>query len=83
MPVAVLIFAILYIAVAVADELPPTNSRPLSEVITMVERHGISVITEVEFEDGAWKLEARDPAGKELKLRINPITGEIIDKRPW
>ena len=60
-----------------SDELPPPNSKPLSEIIKVVEDKGWKTITEVEFDDGYWEIEAHQADGKEIKLKVNPITGEI------
>ena len=60
-----------------SDELPPVNAKPLSEIVKAVEEKGFKIITEIEFEDGVWKIEAHQTDGKEIKLKVNPITGEI------
>jgi hypothetical protein len=60
-----------------SDELPPANAMRLSEIIKAIEDKGMKTITEVEFEDGAWTVEVHQVDGKELKLKVNPVTGEI------
>jgi hypothetical protein len=60
-----------------SDELPPSNAKPLSEIIKMVEDKGFKTITEVDFDDGVWSIEAHQTDGKEVKLKADPITGEI------
>jgi hypothetical protein len=60
-----------------SDELPPANAKPLSEIIKMVEDKGFKTITEVDFDDGVWKVEARQADGKETTLRVDPLTGDI------
>jgi len=34
-------------------------------------------VTEVEFEHGVWEIEIHR-AGKEVKLHLNPVTGETV-----
>lgn len=34
-------------------------------------------ITEIEFEDNAWEVEAYGTEGEEIELEIDPMTGEI------
>lgn len=59
------------------DELPPANAKPLSEIIKVVEDKGYKVITEVEFDDGVWKIEAHQPGGKEIHVKVDPVSGAI------
>jgi hypothetical protein len=60
-----------------SDELPPANSKSLSEIIKAVEDKGFTTIMEVDFDDGVWTIEAHQADGKEVRLKANPITGEI------
>lgn len=60
-----------------SDELPPANAKALSEIIKAVEEKGFKTITEVEFDDGVWNIEAHQADGKEVKLKADPTTGEI------
>lgn len=41
---------------------------------------GYSNVHDVEFQDGLWKAEADDPAGKDVELRLDPADGRIIGK---
>jgi uncharacterized membrane protein YkoI len=41
---------------------------------------GYGDIHDVEFDDGVWTAEADDASGKELKLTLDPETGEIVGK---
>ena len=60
-----------------SDEMPPANAKPLSEIIKAIEDKGLKTITDIEFEDEVWNIEAHQIDGKEIKLKVNPITGEI------
>lgn len=35
-------------------------------------------ITEIEFEDGIWEVEAYQAEGKEIELEVNPMSGKIL-----
>ncbi len=59
------------------DELPPANAKPLSEIIRTVENQGYKVISEVEFDDGVWKIEAHQPDGKEVHIKVDPLSGAV------
>lgn len=59
------------------DELPPANAKPLSEIVRTVESQGYKVISEAEFDDGVWKIEAHQPDGKEVHIKVDPLSGAI------
>lgn len=58
-----------------SDELPPANSMAISAIIQSVEARGLGAVTEVDFDEGSWKVELRKD-GQEIKLYIDPMTGE-------
>ena len=60
-----------------SDELPPANAKPLSEIIKAAEDKGYKVISEVEFDDGVWEIEAHQPDGKEVHVKVDPLSGAI------
>ncbi|OPY64242.1 MAG: hypothetical protein A4E57_03613 [Syntrophorhabdaceae bacterium PtaU1.Bin034] len=57
------------------EEVPPANARPLSSVIQSLEKRGLRVITEVEFDDNVWEVKVRE-GRRQVKLYIDPVTGE-------
>ena len=70
---------------------PPTDAKPLSELIKIVEKAGYNNIVEVEFEDGVYEIETidgeeygrvramRDENGKEIEIKIDPLSGEFTE----
>jgi len=60
-----------------SDDSPPANAKPLSEIIKSVEDKGYKTITELEFDDGVWEIEAHQPDGKEVHLKVDPVSGAI------
>ena len=50
------------------------------DVKAKVTAAGYSKVHDVDYDDGVWKAEADDPAGKDVELRLDPATGEIIGK---
>ena len=60
-----------------SDESPPANAKPLSEIIKSVEDKGYKTITELEFDDGVWKVEVHQPDGKEVHIKVDPVSGAI------
>lgn len=41
---------------------------------------GYSKIHDVEFDDGVWTADAEDANGRDLKLTLDPETGEVVGK---
>ena len=60
-----------------SDESPPANAKPLSEIIKSVEDKGYKTITELEFDDGVWQVEVHQPDGKEVHIKVDPVSGAI------
>jgi hypothetical protein len=60
-----------------SEETPPADAKPLSEIIKALEDQGYKTITEVEFEDGKWKIELHQTGGKEVWLKVDPMTGTL------
>jgi hypothetical protein len=63
-----------------ADEMPPRNAKPLSEIVKNLENKGFSPITEIDFDDDkGWEIKAyRNNQKRELK--VNPLSGEITSE---
>ena len=61
------------------DDQPPTYAKPLSELIKIVEKAGYNNIVEVEFEDGVYEIETIDENGKEIEIKIDPLSGEFTE----
>jgi hypothetical protein len=78
---AVAIVMALGLSQAIADEMPPKNAVPLSEIATSLEGQGYSPIVEMSIDKGVWEIEAYSTEGKR-ELKVNPLTGEILSDRP-
>ncbi|WP_027079708.1 PepSY domain-containing protein [Luteimonas mephitis] len=37
-------------------------------------------VHDVDYEDGIWNAEADDPAGRDVELKIDPVTGAVMGK---
>lgn len=61
-----------------ADELVSNLGR--SDIRAKLAAAGYTNVHDVDYDDGVWKAEADDPAGKDVELRLDPATGEIIGK---
>ncbi len=68
---------IIMTGLAWADDRPPAGAKPLSVIVYDLERTQTDLITEIDFDDGKWEIEARK--GDEwVELHIDPRSGEII-----
>ncbi|MDO9713346.1 PepSY domain-containing protein [Paracraurococcus lichenis] len=56
---------------------PATARVGAAAAIAASERAGYPVITELEWEDGAWEVEALNAQGRPAKLRVDASTGEV------
>ncbi len=56
---------------------PATARVGAAAAIAASERAGYPVITELEWEDGAWEIEALNAEGRPAKLRVDATTGEV------
>lgn len=65
---------------AVAAELPPTGSEPLSTILKTVEGQQSGVIAGAEFDDGFWEIKTCKAAGC-TKLYIDPASGKESRRR--
>ena len=63
-----------------ADEQPPANAKPLSEIIKSLEDQGFKIMTEIEFEDGAWEIEVHQADGSEVELIVDAVSGAIVSR---
>ena len=64
---------------AMADTPPPANAQPLSRIITTVEgsAQNLAYIDEVSWDDdGYWEVEYKTTDGKEVEIKVDPITGQ-------
>ena len=67
-------------AIALADDKPPKDIKPLSEIVKSLEQQGYKQIAEIEFDDGKWEVEVyKDNQKRELK--VDPSTGKILSNK--
>ena len=64
---------------AMADTPPPPNAQPLSRIIATVEgsAQNLAYIEDVSWDDdGYWEVEYRTTEGREVEIRVDPVTGQ-------
>lgn len=72
----------LRIDAATGEIYPDEQVAQLSEadVQAQLSAAGYTNIHDVDYDDGVWKAEADDPAGKDVEVRLDPKTGAIVGK---
>lgn len=63
-----------------SGERPSADSKPLVEIIQMLEAQGYAPITEISMDDGVWEVEAYKN-NEERELRVDPLTGKVLSDR--
>jgi len=61
---------------ALAGDQPPSDSKRLSEIALILEKAGYHPISEIEFDDGHWEVDAYQN-GVKIEVNVDPTTGAI------
>ena len=59
-------------------DIPPPNAIALSTIVKQLEMQGYLPIVEIEFEDGAWEVEAYRH-GRLVEFLIDPVSGKMTE----
>ena len=74
-----LLFAFVFVgfsAPALAQDVPPQGSRPLSEIVTSIEaRDDFVSFLRVDFKDGVYRIRYRTRGGDEREIVVDPLSG--------
>lgn len=68
------------VSMALANEAPPADAKPLSEVIKGVEDEGYERIYDVSFDDGKWEIDAYK-GDQKRDLEVDPHSGDILSDK--
>ena len=80
----VVIPALLLAAPALGQNVPPSNSLPLSEVIARIEKtQPVRAFLEVEWDDdGYWDVQfVNRDSNRRSTMRVDPLSGEKWSRR--
>jgi uncharacterized membrane protein YkoI len=73
--------ALLAASTAAAGALPPGSAKPLSEVLTSLDAAGYTAVTDVEFDDGRWEVEALK-GDAALEIHVDPQSAKVVSEVP-
>ena len=80
MRIAALIATLSLAPAAAFAAAPPADALKLSEIVAKVEAHAaadLAYVDEVDWDDdGYWEIEYHTTDGAEVKVRLDPKTGE-------
>jgi hypothetical protein len=63
---------------AFADDKVPADAISFSKLLSSLHNAGYNVVLKVEFDDGVYKANVIDPQGRQIKVSIEPTSGEVI-----
>lgn len=67
-------------SLAIANELPE-GAVNMSKVLESLKSKGYNFIKEIKFDDGVYEVKAFNLDGNEVKIKIDPKTGNIIPEQ--
>lgn len=76
-----IVLAALFPITAFAGDRPPADAKNILDVAKALQDAGYQEITEIEYDDDYWKAEVYTTEGKKRDVKVDPTTGEIIDKK--
>ncbi len=67
---------------AAADE-PSGSIISMQQALFVANRIGVVGVNEIQFDDGRWEIEGRDPAGRTINVNVDGRTGEVLNVDRW
>jgi hypothetical protein len=61
-----------------SEEAPPSDAKPLSEIVRSLEDQGYKDVERIKFHDNVWVIDVHQTGGKEIKLHVNPVSGQVV-----
>jgi uncharacterized membrane protein YkoI len=69
---------ILGLGLALAFPAMAQSGPSIEDVRAMAFDKGVEDIKEIELDDGFWEVEGSDAGGREIEMKVNAATGEIV-----
>jgi uncharacterized membrane protein YkoI len=69
---------LLFAPAALADERCDRSEVRAERAIEIARGAGVALIEELECDDGRWDVEGRDERGREIEVKIDPRTGQVL-----
>jgi len=67
--------------VAAAAEMLPAKALPLSTILTGLEKAGLTMIVDANFDDGVWEVEGMR-GNRAVEVHVDPLSGKILTEQP-
>lgn len=64
---------------AQTDRYGGQSQMSATELVQHLESQGYTNIHDIEFDDGLFEVDARDPEGRAVELKIDPTNGSILE----
>lgn len=59
----------------------PEKTIPMTNLIKSLENKGYTVVRDVKYDDGVYKVDAINAQGKDVEAKVNPMTGVITQSK--
>jgi hypothetical protein len=59
----------------------PQKTIPMTNLLKTLESSGYSIVRDVKYDDGMYKIDAINAQGKDVEAKVNPMTGDITQTK--
>ena len=66
---------------AIDDKYVPASGISAQVIYDQLTKAGYKDIDDIEFKDGIWEAEAKDPSGQKVEMKLDPNDGHIISSK--
>jgi uncharacterized membrane protein YkoI len=63
---------------ALADDRCDRAETRAEHAIEIARGAGVALVEDLDCDDGRWEVEGRDANGREIEVRIDPRTGQVL-----
>jgi len=67
--------------VVMAGDLLPARALPLSTLLSGLEKAGLTMIVDANFDDGVWEVEGLR-GNSAVEVHVDPLSGKILTEKP-
>lgn len=64
-------------------QVPTASEDSMQQALFVARNVGVVGINQVQFYDGKWHVQGRDPGGQNIKVDVDPETGAVLYVDRW
>lgn len=80
---AALVAATLALAAPALAQNAVDSEMSMQQALFVARNIGVIGIKQVEFYDGKWQVEGRDPTGQNIEVEVDAATGTVVNVDRW